>query len=76
MALTATANEKVKLDILHVLKMQNCKTFLQSFNRMNLSYEVRPKDKNVIQEIVKFVRLNYAKSSGIVYCLSKKVFIS
>ena len=48
-ALTATANYRVRQDIINTLNIQNCKEFVQSFNRPNLYYEVRPKDANVIQ---------------------------
>jgi DEAD/DEAH box helicase len=36
MALTATANDKVKEDVLHNLNMRGCKVIKQSFNRANL----------------------------------------
>jgi RecQ family ATP-dependent DNA helicase len=71
-ALTATANHKVRLDILEVLKMQNCLQLEQSFNRPNLSYEIRPKTRQLDQEMVSFIKNNYPRQSGIVYCLSKK----
>lgn len=40
MALTATANDKVKEDVLHNLNMRGCKVIKQSFNRANLRYIV------------------------------------
>jgi ATP-dependent DNA helicase RecQ len=70
-AVTATATEKVRDDILKNLKIPNAKVFKSSFNRPNLYYEVRKKDKSVFSEIVKFIKRNLGKS-GIIYCLSRK----
>lgn len=69
-ALTATATPKVQQDIQKNLQMNNATVYKSSFNRANLFYEVRAK-RNVIKEIVKFVKQNPGKS-GIVYCLSRK----
>ena len=69
-ALTATATPKVQQDIQKNLQMNNATVFKSSFNRSNLFYEVRAK-RNVIREIVKFVKQNSGKS-GIIYCLSRK----
>ncbi|MCI5560837.1 MAG: DNA helicase RecQ [Phocaeicola sp.] len=70
-ALTATATEKVALDIQKNLGMVNAKVFKSSFNRPNLYYEVRSKTNNVDKDIIKFIRQN-ADKSGIIYCLSRK----
>jgi len=70
-ALTATATPKVQDDILKNLKIKDAKIFKASFNRPNLYYEVRKKSKDVIVEIVKFIKKNKSKS-GIIYCLSRK----
>ena len=69
-ALTATATPKVQQDIQKNLQMNNATVFKSSFNRSNLFYEVKTK-RNVIKEIVKFVKQNQGKS-GIIYCLSRK----
>ena len=70
-ALTATATEKVQLDIIKNLKIQNAKKFKSSFNRPNLYYEVQIKDENINYELLKFIKKNEGKS-GIIYCLSRK----
>jgi len=70
-ALTATATPKVQSDIQKNLKMVDSSLFKSSFNRANLYYEVRPKTKNVIRDLIKFIKENDGKS-GIVYCLSRK----
>jgi ATP-dependent DNA helicase RecQ len=70
-ALTATATLKVQHDIQKNLEMMDAVVFKSSFNRPNLYYEVRPKNKNIDREIVRFIKANPGKS-GIVYCLSRK----
>ncbi len=69
-ALTATATPKVQSDIRKNLQMNDATLFKSSFNRANLFYEVRPK-RNVVKEIVRFIKNNTGKS-GIIYCLSRK----
>ena len=69
-ALTATATEKVQMDILKNLGREEATVFKASFNRDNLYYEVRPKE-NVFSDIIKFIKKHEGKS-GIVYCLSRK----
>jgi superfamily II DNA helicase RecQ len=71
MALTATATPRVKADVLKALRMETAEVFKQSFNRSNLYYEVRPKGKKTIEEIVKLAKTTYRGESGIVYCLSR-----
>ncbi len=71
-ALTATATPKVQQDIQKNLQMMKANIFKSSFNRPNLYYEVRPKDKSVNKEIIKYIKKNPGKS-GIVYCLSRKM---
>lgn len=71
MALTATATPKVQYDIQKNLGMTEATLFKSSFNRANLYYEVRPKNNNVIKELVKYIKAQQGKS-GIIYCLSRK----
>jgi len=72
-ALTATATPKVRADIIKNLKLKEPNTFISSFNRHNLYYEVRPKPTReaTIRNIVQFVKGNEGKS-GIIYCLNRK----
>ncbi len=70
-ALTATATLKVQEDILKNLEIPDANVFKSSFDRTNLYYEVRPKTKNVIKDIIKYIKTQPGKS-GIVYCLSRK----
>lgn len=73
-ALTATATENVKIDVIHNLGIQDCETFSQSFNRPNLNYEVRSKTKakEVLDSIANTINTYYRGKSGIIYCLSRK----
>ena len=69
-ALTATATPKVRLDIMKNLKIENAKLYLDSFNRNNLFYEIRPK-LDIAKQLIKYVNERKGES-GIVYCLSRK----
>ncbi len=69
-ALTATATPTVAKDILTNLHIQDAKVFSSSFNRENLLYQIRPKDKDIDRDIIKFILENKGKS-GIVYCMSR-----
>src|SRR5690606_10657791 len=69
-ALTATATPKVQQDIIKNLQMTDSTLFKSSFNRANLYYEVRAK-RNVMKEIIRFIKQHPGKS-GIIYCLSRK----
>lgn len=72
-ALTATATPKVQSDIVKNLNMDDHNTFISSFNRHNLYYEIRPKGKKeqTIRDIIQVVKSMDGKS-GIVYVQSRK----
>ncbi len=69
MALTATATERVRVDIVKHLKLRNPATFVASFNRPNLTYKVTPKDKPT-EQILAWVKKR-EDESGIIYCASR-----
>ncbi len=69
MALTATATERVRLDIVKHLKLKDPAVFVASFNRPNLTYKVTPKEKPTDQ-IIAWVKKR-KDESGIVYCASR-----
>jgi len=69
MALTATATERVRKDIIQHLQLKNPAVFVASFNRPNLAYRVVPKNQPV-RQIVEFVRKR-PMDSGIVYCATR-----
>ncbi|TDP02941.1 DNA helicase RecQ [Flavobacterium sp. 245] len=70
LALTATADKATRVDITKQLNLKNPKTFVASFDRANLSLEVRPALDRV-KQIIDFVE-NKPNESGIIYCLSRK----
>jgi ATP-dependent DNA helicase RecQ len=76
MALTATATPKVQQDILKNLDMGSNKvnTFVSSFNRENLFYEIRPKVKKeqTIKQIIQIIKEEFRNESGIIYVQNRK----
>lgn len=73
MALTATADKSARTDIEEQLGLKDSKLFISSFDRKNLSIEVKgqiPK-KQKLQEIKRFIK-SKGDESGIIYCLSRK----
>ncbi|MCC6282125.1 MAG: ATP-dependent DNA helicase RecQ [Saprospiraceae bacterium] len=74
MALTATATPKVQQDILKNLDMTADATYISSFNRDNLFYEIRPKIKKdqTIKSIIQVIKEEFRGESGIVYVQNRK----
>ena len=72
-ALTATADKSTRVDIVSQLALEDSKLFISSFDRKNISIDVRgnvPK-KDKLQQIVNFIN-SKPYESGIIYCLSRK----
>ena len=73
MALTATATQRVRADILTQLKMRTEAVCIeQSVDRMNLQFEVRRKTKGSLNEMADIIYGQFLDKSGIIYCLSKE----
>src|SRR5437667_6843485 len=70
MALTATATERVRADIIKQLQLRDPRCYVASFNRPNLTYRVIPKT-SAYEQLLAFVR-SRPNESGIVYCASRK----
>src|SRR5213596_329382 len=70
MALTATATEPVRIDIIQELHMRELRCYIASFDRPNLTYRVVPKSAPY-EQLLAFVR-SRPNDSGIVYCASRK----
>ncbi|MBW4673991.1 MAG: DNA helicase RecQ [Desmonostoc geniculatum HA4340-LM1] len=69
-ALTATATDRVRSDIIQQLGLKQPSIHLASFNRENLYYEVRPKSKYAYAELLELIR--ETEGSTIIYCLTRK----
>ena len=70
LALTATADEATKRDIIRQLGLENAALFENSFDRPEIHYTAKPRIDEVAQ-LLAFVE-QHASESGIVYCLSRK----
>ncbi|MBZ9751105.1 DNA helicase RecQ [Deinococcus sp. HMF7604] len=71
LALTATADDRTRADILRVLGLQGAPQFISSFDRPNIQYRVANKEGPKTQ-LLDFIRSEHAGDAGIVYCLSRK----
>src|SRR5438067_5860749 len=71
MALTATATERVRKDIVDQLHLDDARCYVASFNRPNLTYRVVPKS-TPYEQVLTFIR-SRPNESGIVYCASRKM---
>ena len=69
MALTATATDRVRQDIVSQLQLRDPRRFVASFNRANLTYRVIPRNQPLRQ--VLDVAKRHTGESGIVYCASR-----
>jgi ATP-dependent DNA helicase RecQ len=70
MALTATATERVRADIIKELELRDARAYVASFNRPNLTYRVIPKTAPY-EQLLTFIR-SRPNESGIIYCASRK----
>ncbi len=69
-ALTATATDRVRNDIIQQLGLKQPSIHLASFNRENLYYEVRPKTKYAYAQLLELIR--ETEGSTIIYSLTRK----
>jgi ATP-dependent DNA helicase RecQ len=75
LALTATADELTRADIVERLQLQGARLFVSSFDRPNLRYTIVEK-KDPFQQLLRFIQQEHASAegcdSGIIYCQSRK----
>ena len=69
-ALTATATEQVRKDIIAQLELRRGQVFLSSFNRVNLSYSVLPKGDS--WSLLLSLLQRHRNQSAIIYCFSRQ----
>ncbi|MEP4146541.1 MAG: DNA helicase RecQ [Halioglobus sp.] len=70
-ALTATADERTRAEIIHRLDLDDAKQFIAGFDRPNIRYRISLK-QNAKQQLLRFLQDEHPDDAGIVYCLSRK----
>lgn len=70
-ALTATADDLTRADIIERLQLQSAQVFISSFDRPNIRYAIVEKD-DPRRQLLRFIRDEHEGDAGIVYCLSRK----
>jgi ATP-dependent DNA helicase RecQ len=69
-ALTATADEITREEIIKRLHLDTARLFIASFDRPNIRYQIVEKAKPR-EQLLEFIRTRHAGQAGIVYCLSR-----
>jgi ATP-dependent DNA helicase RecQ len=70
-ALTATADERTRQEIITRLELEQAGQFIAGFDRPNIRYRIALKH-NGKQQLLKFLREEHENDAGIIYCLSRK----
>lgn len=70
-ALTATADDLTRADIIERLQLQEARIFISSFDRPNIRYSIVEKD-NARAQLLRFIQDEHEGDAGIVYCQSRK----
>lgn len=70
-ALTATADQITRNEIVKQLQLEDAKIFVSGFDRPNIRYRIVEKD-NPKKQLLAFIKDEHPSDSGIVYCLSRK----
>ena len=70
-ALTATADDLTRADIIERLQLQDARVFISSFDRPNIRYAIVEKD-NARAQLLRFIHDEHEGEAGIVYCQSRK----
>jgi ATP-dependent DNA helicase RecQ len=70
-ALTATADDHTRADIVQRLQLQDARLFISSFDRPNIRYTIAEKD-NPRTQLLRFIRDEHEGEAGIVYCQTRK----
>ncbi len=69
-ALTATADELTRKEIVERLGLAGAPQFVSSFDRPNIRYEIVDK-VNAVKQLKDFIRERHEGDAGVVYCLSR-----
>lgn len=70
-ALTATADQRTRHEIVQQLNLESAQIFINSFDRPNIQYAIS-EGNNPKQRLWQFLQKNHAEDAGIIYCLSRK----
>jgi ATP-dependent DNA helicase RecQ len=70
-ALTATADQQTRDEIILRLQLENALQFVSSFDRPNIRYQIVEK-ANGRKQLLDFINAQHSGDAGIVYCLSRK----
>lgn len=70
-ALTATADELTRADIVERLQLEGAQLFISSFDRPNIRYRIEEK-KDSTTQLLRFIEREHAGDAGVVYCQSRK----
>ena len=70
-ALTATADEITRAEIIANLQLEGARTFIDSFDRPNIRYQIVEKSNARVQ-LLRFLGAEHEGDAGIVYCLSRR----
>ena len=70
-ALTATADQRTRDEIVQQLQLEAAQVFINSFDRPNIHYAIS-EGNNPKQRLWDFLQKNHAEDAGIIYCLSRK----
>lgn len=71
MALTATADDHTRRDIVERLQLGAARVFISSFDRPNIRYRLVEKD-DPRKQLLRFIRDEHEGDAGIVYCQSRR----
>jgi ATP-dependent DNA helicase RecQ len=71
-ALTATADDLTRADIIERLQLQSARLFVSSFDRPNIRYHIVEKDSSARNQLLRFMQDDHDGEAGIVYCQSRK----
>ncbi len=71
-ALTATADETTRREIIDRLALHDAKCFISGFDRPNIRYQIQEQSGNAREALFRFIQNNHEGEAGVVYCLSRK----
>ncbi len=71
-ALTATADEPTRREIIARLGLENARVFISGFDRPNIRYRISHGNGSAREHLLRFIRAEHPGDAGIVYCLSRK----